>query len=234
MFLFRSVFRFRIQLICVYPDGTYVDFPVHKLRTPVAFVASTTFDNNSYTPNDYPEATRINDPRWLTAVKRCMDDLNSMNVGVWTKLKTVPVKDLISSRFVFQIKFKKERGWYAFCRWTPRGFEQVPDKHFDPDEIFAGTPQLSTLRFILTKALLTGRKTFHFDFKRAFSNTPLERTIYVKMPKGYKHFDADGDECCIALSKSSEGLKQSGANWLKMLHKYLINYGFKQSVTDGA
>ena len=52
------------------------------------------------------------------------------------------------------------------------------------------------------------------------------------MPKGYKKLNEAGDELCIALSKSAEGLKQSGANWLAMLHAFLIEYGFVQSVTE--
>ena len=93
-------------------------------------------------------------------------------------------------------------------------------------------PQLFTLRFLLAKALFTNRRTFHFDFKRAFTNTPLERTLYVKMPKGFKKLNEAGEEMCLALSKSAEGPKQSGTNWLAMLHKFLIGYGFVQSVTE--
>ena len=80
--------------------------------------------------------------------------------------------------------------------------------------------------------MISKTRNFHFDFKRAFSNTPLERTIYVKMPKGYLHYDSDGDECVLELSKSAEGLKQSGANWLDMLTLFVKTEGFVQSHTE--
>ena len=147
-------------VLCVFPDGTYQDFPTHRLRENIVFVTTVSFDNHSYTPLDYMEVTRIADPRWLDAVSTWSDDFERMNVGTWVRVKDVNPSDLITSRFVFQIKFKESRGWYAFCRWTPRGFQQQAGVHYDPDEIFAGTPQLSTLRFLLAKALFTKRPTY--------------------------------------------------------------------------
>jgi hypothetical protein len=52
------------------------------------------------------------------------------------------------------------------------------------------------------------------------------------MPKGYVMRDEDGDELYIELTHSCEGLKQSGANWLEKVTKFLIDYGFEQSVTE--
>jgi hypothetical protein len=221
-------------VLCVYPDGTYKDFPSLSvipctLATLVGLASTGTdvsFDNHAFVPRDYPEASTLRDERWITATEYCVDDMETCKVGTWVKLKNV--KDSISSRFVYQVKYKAERGWYAFCRWTPRGFEQIPDLHFDPEGIFAGTPQLCILRMILAKALAKRQKTFHFDFKRAFSNTQIDKTVHVRMPKGYKKFDADGDELCLKLDKASEGLKQSGARWLEKLDTHLVKLGFKK------
>lgn len=129
--------------------------------------------------------------------------------------------------------------WFAFARWCPRGFQQEPDSpdnfqdgHYDPDDIFAGTPSLAILRILLAKKCKMRWKSFHFDFKRAFSSTILERNIDVLMPKGYTIRDADGDELYLELTHSCEGLKQSGANWLRKVTKFLVDYGFEQSVTE--
>ena len=221
------------NVLCVYPDGTYKEIPCIKLRTAVVNSMTTEIGRDSYVPTDYPEVQKMNETVWLKAVEDCiLSTINVAKTGRWVKLKDVKVKT-ISSRFVFQVKYRvKDNKYEAFCRWTPRGFDETPGEHYDPEHIFAGTPQLGVLRYILTKALYTGQSTFHFDFKRAFPSTPLDRVIYVKTPKGYTHYDEDGDECCIALDKSAEGLKQSGANWLDMLTLFLKNIGFKQSVTE--
>ena len=84
----------------------------------------------------------------------------------------------------------------------------------------------------MAKKCLKHWQSFHFDFKRAFSSTILERNIAVLMPPGYKLLDQDGDELYLDLTHSCEGLKQSGANWLGKITKFLAEYGFTQSVTE--
>ena len=219
-------------VMCIYPDGTYREIATVKLVAAVIKTAEVA-DRNSYIPTDYPEVLKMNDPSWLQSVENCMDSfINIAKTGRWVKRSSVKVK-IISSRFVFQIKYRPDTKTYeAFCRITPRGYEEREGVHYDPEKIFAGTPQLCVLRFILSKALAKGQSTFHFDFKRAFPSTPLDRVIYVSPPRGYTHYDEDGDECVLALDKSAEGLKQSGANWLELLTDFMLKYGFKQSDTE--
>ena len=222
------------SVLCVYPDGTYTEVPQILLKNAsVSSLEGVNITRDSYVPTDYPEVLTMNNPVWLKAVENCMDStINIAKTGHWVKLKDVSER-AISSRFVLQAKYRVATDTYeAFCRWTPRGFDESEDVHYDPEYTFAGTPQLAVLRYILTKSLFTGQKSFHLDFKRAFPSTPLDRTIYVKLPKGYKHYDEDGDECIIALDKSAEGLKQSGANWLDMLTLFLKENGYSQSVTE--
>jgi hypothetical protein len=211
------------------PTGTFVQHD----NSPVT--------KNTYCPHSYPEILKcVNAILWMNAVKNCVSELQSMNVGTFKKLKDLsPDAKPITSRFVCQIKMNHEcQKLYAFARWTPRGFQQQPDTpgyddgHYDPDNVFAGTPSLSLLRILMAKKCLNRWKSFHFDFKRAFSSTKLERTIDVLMPKGYTMLDEDGDELYLELDHSCEGLKQSGANWLKKITTFLLSYGFKQSVTE--
>ena len=52
----------------------------------------------------------------------------------------------------------------------------------------------------------------------------------------YPNFDAVGSstwlDCVWKLKKSLYGLKQSGQNWNGLLHSYLIDQGFSQSLAD--
>ena len=202
----------------------------------------TPVEKTTYCPQSYPEILKtINAKLWMNAVENCIAELKNMSVGTFKKLKNLsPDAKPISSRFVFQVKMQHEhQKWFGFVRWTPRGFQQEPDSpsghldgHYDPDNVFAGTPSLVLLRFLMAKKCLYRWKTFHLDFKRAFSSTKLERTIDVLMPKGYVLLDEDGDELYLELTHSCEGLKQSGANWLDKITKFLLDYGFEQSVTE--
>ena len=105
-------------------------------------------------------------------------------------------------------------------------------EHYDPDKIFAGTPQLWALRMIIVKALVSRWKTIHLDFKRAFSHAPIDRPVYVTLPRGYHLYDEDGKELCIRLRKSSEGLKQSAAQWEEVLNEFLLADGLTQCAKE--
>ena len=138
----------------------------------------------------------------------------------YVKLKDAFAKGKpITSRFVYEIRLKKGK-WKRCCRWTPRGFQEIPGVHFNPDLTFATNPPLCSIRYLVATAAKTGRRVYHIDFKRAFSTSPLKKEttpcakIYVLLPKGYQHIDDDGDECCIEMSNSMYGLKQSNRDWM--------------------
>ena len=167
-------------------------------------------------------------------MERCISDLDTAKVGRWVILNDVIESGVkpISSRFVFQEKKRPGNKREAFCRWTPRGFEEEAGTHYDPFRIFAATPQLWCLRYILVTALVNGQETFHFDFKRAFSHADLDENVVVTMPKGFAVYNKNGDEMCLELYKSSEGLKQSAANWQRRLMNKLKQLGYQNNVKE--
>ena len=135
-------------------------------------------------PTSYVACLKIAISQWLIATEICVQDFALADIGDWVPIKDVKEK-IISSRFVYQIKTRASGSVEAFCRWTPRGYEEEPEIHFDPEAVFAGTPQLWALRLIIVHALGRKFKTHHLDFKRAFSHAPIDKTIHVSMPKGY-------------------------------------------------
>ena len=149
---------------------------------------------------------------------------------MWVPQKDYENAHVLTSRFVYQIKQRGIGIYEPHCRWTPRGFQER--EGIDYDETFANVPTLAAVRMLLLKILLKTKKSFHFDFKGAFSNTPLDREILVSMPKGYHRHDKDGNELILSLRKSVYGLKQSGHDWEEMLKTFLLEYGFKQSITE--
>ena len=186
---------------------------------------------NTIVPTSYVDCLKIAISQWLIATEICVQDFALADIGDWVPIKDVKEK-IISSRFVYQIKTRASGSVEAFCRWTPRGYEEEPEIHFDPEAVFAGTPQLWALRLIIVHALGRKFKTHHLDFKRAFSHAPIDKTIHVSMPKGYHRYDENGNELCLRLRKSSEGLKQSAANWEKMLTEFLKEEGFEQNIKE--
>ncbi len=75
---------------------------------------------------------------------KCIYDMDLAEIGEWIRVAETEMES-ISSRFVFQIKYRPNGEIEAFCRWTPRGYEEQPGEHYDPEDIFA-VCQSSTLR----------------------------------------------------------------------------------------
>ena len=132
-------------------------------------------------PFRYDDACSSKWSQWVQATHRCVYDIDLAEAGEWVRLDSV--SNSISSRFVYQIKVRPDGTVEAFCRWTPRGFEEIAWLHYDPDDIFAATPQCAILRFLLNQALAEKKETFHCDFKRAFSHAPLDRTMLGSSPE---------------------------------------------------
>ena len=70
------------------------------------------------------------------------------------------------------------------------------------------------------------------DVKTAFLNGPIDCELFVEQPKGFEKLGTNGEKLVWKLNKSLYGLKQSGRIWNLLLHDYLIERGFKQSLTD--
>ena len=75
--------------------------------------------------------------------------------------------------------------------------------------------------------------TLHqMEVKTAHLNAPLDCEIYIKQPESFEVQNASGKKQVYRLKKSLYGLKQSGRNWNQMLHNFLSENNFVQSVSD--
>ena len=70
------------------------------------------------------------------------------------------------------------------------------------------------------------------DVKTAYLNAPIDCEIYIEQPEGFEQQDKNGVKLVCKLQKSLYGLKQSGRNWNNMLHQYLLDEEFEQSLVD--
>ena len=70
------------------------------------------------------------------------------------------------------------------------------------------------------------------DVKTAYLNAPIDCELYIEQPEGYERKGPNGEKLVCKLKKSLYGLKQSGRNWNCLLHGYLTQEGFVQSLAD--
>ena len=180
-------------------------------------------------PNTYDEAlTHENCDKWKEAMDNEMLALRENDTFDLTLLP--PNKEVVQSRWVFTEKLGPNDESQYKARFVAKGFSQKPD--IDYYETFSPTANMTSVRVMMQIAAQNNLLVHQMDVKSAYLNAPIDCEIYVQQPKGYEKNNENGKPLVYKLKKSLYGLKQSGRNWNNVLHTYLINQGFKQSLSD--
>ena len=116
------------------------------------------------------------------------------------------------------------------ARYVAKGYSQVHD--IDYHETFSPTARVTSIRMLMQLAAQYDLTVHQMDVKTAYLNAPIDCELYVEQPEGFVTVGENGEKLVLKLKKSLYGLKQSGRNWNNMLHKYLTDEHFEQSLAD--
>jgi hypothetical protein len=120
---------------------------------------------------------------------------------------------------------------YYKARLNIDGSKMRPGKHYD--QTYTPVASWTSVRLLLTLAALHGWKTTQIDYVLAFPQAPVERDIYMEIPKGYEVEGANRKDWVLKIHRNIYGQKQAGRVWNQYLMDKLINkVGFKQSKVD--
>ncbi|KAF2344883.1 Reverse transcriptase RNA-dependent DNA polymerase [Trinorchestia longiramus] len=92
------------------------------------------------------------------------------------------------------------------------------DKNFDPSKHFI--------------ELADGSRMNNIVDAKAYLHAKIDCNVFVEQPEGFIELDKDGEKLVYKLKKSLYGLKQSGRNWNNLLHQFLVEQNFVQSLSD--
>ena len=180
-------------------------------------------------PNTVAEAGLLPEAAlWIEAWKKELASLIANKVGSLVK---VPKRArVLKSKAIFKIKYLKGEIDRYKARFVACGYSQRYG--FDYTDTYSPVLTLTSVRTLISVCFARNMPLQHLDFETAFLQSDLSEDIYVALPEGADQYDADGNKLCMKLHKSLYGLKQSPRNWCSKLHKWLKNYGFKQSKAD--
>ena len=209
-------------------------FEVHENEPDTVYVNSV---QSIFLPRSYKEAKNTSfSQQWQEAIDREISSLTSKNTFQWVPESEARGKKLISSRWVFttkplssssslednpvseSVRFK--------ARLVARGDTQRPG--IDYHEVYAPVFNASTLRAMLSIAVVEDLEIDQMDVVTAFLNAPLEEEIYLRVPEAFTPQPGK----VIRLLKSLYGLRQAPRCWNKTLQEYLISRGLQQSQVD--
>ena len=116
----------------------------------------------------------------------------------------------------------------AKCRLVGQEFASR-DKR---EDLFAGTPPLSAMRWLLSRAMSKGRasrrpKIGILDIRKAFLHGYIERELYVELP--VEDPDSDGGRNIGRLVRSLYGTRDAPMAWQKVVREFMNKLNFPAS-----
>jgi histone deacetylase 1/2 len=130
---------------------------------------------------------------------------------------------------VYKIKRKPDGSVDRFkARLVAKGFKQ---RHgIDYDDTYSPVVKPTTIRVILSLAVMQGWTMRQLDVDNAFLHGFLEEEVYMVQPPGYA--DKNHPHYICKLEKSLYGLKQAPRAWFARLSSKLQSLGFTPSKAD--
>jgi len=101
------------------------------------------------------------------------------------------------------------------------------------NQTYAPVVSWNSIRLLLTLVATKGWHTQQIDYVSAFPQAPVEKEIYMKIPRGFEVTGKDPSDYVLKLNKNVYGQKQAGRVWNKYLENKLVNeVGFTKSKID--
>jgi hypothetical protein len=160
-----------------------------------------------------------------------------VGMGVHTLIKRSEVPEGASILpAVWQLRRKRDIRTGKIKKYKARcnidGSQMKYGEHYQ--ETYAPVAGWTSIRLLLALVLLFQWKTVQLDYVLAFPQAPVERELYMELPKGFTVSGVDDpSQYVLRINKNIYGQKQAGRVWYQYLRKRLIDeLGFKQSKSD--
>lgn len=136
---------------------------------------------------------------------------------------------------VWQMKRKRDIRTRRIKKYKARlnidGSRMKHGQHYD--FTYAPVASWNSIRSLLILTALFGWHTRQIDYVLAFPQAPVEREIYMEIPRGFEIKGENTRDYVLKLHRNIYGQKQAGRVWNKYLTDILVNkVGFTQSKVD--
>jgi hypothetical protein len=137
----------------------------------------------------------------------------------------------IKSKFVFRKTIRPNGTIKYRVRLVACGYSQILGKDFD--ETYAPTAKYRSLCMILNLAAIFDWEIEGIDVEQAFLESPLNKDIYMTLPKDvYCQSDKPNKPAIVKLLRSLYGLKQAGELWYKTVKEILTDFNYTCLIHD--
>jgi hypothetical protein len=136
---------------------------------------------------------------------------------------------------VWQMKRKRDIKTRVVKKWKARlnidGSKMEKGVHYS--ETYAPVASWNTIRLLLSLKAVHNWHTRQLDYVLAFPQAPVEKELYLYIPKGFDMEGGDTKNFVLKVHRNIYGQKQAGRVWNKYLTNKLVKeVGFTQSDVD--
>ena len=169
---------------------------------------------------------------WRAAIVAELAGLLERQTWEVVLMSTMPEgSNLMNCHMIFSIKRDADGSIKKFkVRLVADG--QTQRHGVDFDRMFATVVKMSTVRFLLSVAVMRKMNLSSLDVVQAYLHAELDRPLYMRVPPGLVRTDADGNRLVCKLHKSLYGLRQAAREWNTLFVSFLVKWGFVQSTAD--
>ena len=132
-------------------------------------------------------------------------------------------KNVIGSKWVFAIKWKKDRTVERRKAQTvAKGYTQVIGE--DYEETYASVARLKSVQMVYAIAAARRLRLWQVDFVSTFLNSDSTFEIYIEQPKGFE--EQEGNNMVWKLNKTLYGTMQGAHEWVENLNKMFEGHSY--------
>jgi len=136
---------------------------------------------------------------------------------------------------VWQMKRKREISTGRVKKWKARlnidGSRMQHGVHYD--QTYAPVASWNSIRMLLTMTAVHGWHTKQLDYVSAFPQAPVEKPMYMRIPRGFEIDKGDTRDYVLAIERNIYGSPSAGRVFNKYLVDKLVNQlKFTQSKID--
>jgi hypothetical protein len=124
-----------------------------------------------------------------------------------------------------QVKSTKGRAYL-------RGDMSIPDRDYCANSVYSNTVSIDSVKLALGLAAAHNHNILSFDVSGAFLQSRPSRTVFVKLPEGYRRVDENNQELYALLTRALYGSPESGARWSDDCDMTLEDHGWKRSIAE--
>jgi hypothetical protein len=155
-----------------------------------------------------------------------MEYQSIMKNDVWDIVMGLEGRFVVTSKWIYKNKHAADGSIEKYkARLVTREFSQK--EGVDYEETFAPVTRYTSIRAVISLALVMGWRIHQMDVKKTFLNGVIEEEVYIEQPRGFEVHGKESHVC--RLKKVLYKLKHAPRAWYSRIDEYLQSMGFTKS-----